>query len=361
MTAKLVSFLKSFFLILMITLPLLEVSSIAVQFFHNFINARSDATSDDVLTPELKAELRQAHKFLFYPSRWYTAQPNFRGKFVQTDTVGFRIDSSKLKGEKAIGFFGGSTMFSTWTNQAGTIPANVNIKGFESLNFGIGGYSTTAEIMAFIEATRLYPKISIVAFYDGVNEVARHLELVQDTSRRGDLYTKIGYYFRSGVDMAVSNEADSLTFSYSSSFLHIIRRLISAKKLQDYQQQDLVNVAREIVNIYYANIDDIKRLAESKGIVPIFFWQPSVFTTKKNLTDREMKFADDRSMIRKLYPLVTTMILSDPRRRGVNIYDLTEALDQLQGEVFYDWCHINERGNAVIGEVIENRIAAMGI
>ena len=72
--------------------------------------------------------------------------------------------------------FGGSTTFSVLTDQKGTISEQASSEKYQVLNFGVGGYSTSAEIMTFVEAIRRYPDIEIAIFYDGVNELGTSIE-----------------------------------------------------------------------------------------------------------------------------------------------------------------------------------------
>lgn len=338
--------LLTVFWLIIATVILLELASTAALrlkvFYHSGPNSYLPIKS------EVYDELRAVNELIFYPSRWYTSAPNYKGRYVQTDMYGFRINPESISKNCAIGFWGGSTMFSITTSQNHTIPGNIDLAGCDSLNFGQGGYSTNAELMAFIEGVRAYPNIKAAFFYDGVNEVARYLEWAQKPKVNNFLYQKIGSYYEGGIQNALKNSQPFYEFNYKSNFLYLIDRVFIANRIKTTNQFDVATMSKEVANIYYQNITDIQILAKSKGIIPIFSWQPSIFTSQKKLTPRELTIADDRTLVKQLYIETTRQILSDKRRKLFHFLDLTAALDELEGDIFSDWHHINEEGNKEI-------------
>ncbi len=121
--------------------------------------------------PVLAKEMSDLYYSLprYHPTRWYTPPSNYRGKYVTTDRYGLRIDRKVVKSDATkILFFGGSTMFSTTTRDQGAIPEIINrrlrLDKTICLNYGIGGYSTYAEIGAFCEALRREKNCKIAVF-----------------------------------------------------------------------------------------------------------------------------------------------------------------------------------------------------
>lgn len=344
------NFLKVLLLIFL-TIILLEAAALTVLYIkRNLINT---PTNYQTIDSDLYKNLSEANKWVFYPSRWYTAAPNYKSKYVQTDMLGFRINTETIKNQTAVGFFGGSTMFSITTNQDNTIPGHVNIKGYDSLNFGQGGYSSNAELWTLIEAIRTYPQIKYAFFYDGVNEVARHLEFVQNGKSENNLYKKTGYYYSEGIASALKNSKPLYEISYKSNFLYLLDKVIVTKNINKYDDKDIEIIAQEVVDIYYENITDIRNLAIGRGVAPIFSWQPSIFTTNKKLTSKEKAIIEgDNSLIGPLYKSVTKKIFMDSRKKDFRLINLTNSLDELNGDVFSDWCHINEIGNERVASKI---------
>lgn len=311
----------------------------------------------NVVSNGVSAELEKVQSNnVFFPTRWYTNMLNFKGKYVTTDASGFRIDDNKVRQTAAIGFFGGSTMFSVVTKQSETIPDQVNLNGFDSLNFGIGGYSSTAELPTFIEALNKHPSIKIAVFYDGVNEPGRYVELFQDDAPE-DLFESVGYYYKPSIDSSIMNFKNTSEFiSFKSYFLELWSR-IGAKLFSKSGQKrnlDLNKYSTKIANNYLTNLDYIDSIAKNKKIKVFFFWQPNIFTTKKHLTKLESSILDkDKSVMPLLTKMVRDKVMSDPRSKKFNVIDLTSSLDESNQEIFYDWCHLNGHGNQIIAEKIK--------
>ncbi len=309
-------------------------------------------------------EVRDATRYIVYPHRWYTAQPNFVGDHIVTDTVGFRINPHEATNKINVGFFGGSTMFSASTTQTATIPGALSSLNSASnrsyLNFGMGGYSSSTELVAFIEAARIY-KLSEVVFYDGVNEVARGLEKVQDFKlNRSQLYAKFGYPLKSAYNFSLESDEPLYSFRYDSSTLYIFKRLQEFRALNSTEAIDLNAIADSIVDLYYANVADISGLAKSKGIKAWFIWQPHIFNTSKKLTDAEKVYLNDKSLLGPLSIIVDKKVFSDPRGQKFGVIDLRSALDKVETTVFLDWCHLNIAGNRAIAKAIATAIPALG-
>jgi hypothetical protein len=262
-----------------------------------------------------------------HPYRWYTPEENFSGNYVTTDRWGFRIDRNAAVSEvDKIGFFGGSTMFSTTTRQAGSIPAILNGKYLNgekalALNFGVGGYSSSAELIAFIEVLRRV-HLRYAVFYDGINEVGRYAEWIQDEPK-GDFFDVMGYYLTSPYRQALRNE--SPTFSqYEIQSVKLVRRVYRSLALRglvksgnEVRNVNLVvnasNVdahAQKIVDLYARNVLDIAAIAARYGVVPVFFWQPDIYLTRKKLTEREQQLARQNPAVRLLAIKVRNLVRS---------------------------------------------------
>src|SRR5262249_10155744 len=171
-------------LYLLLLVGLVEAASWATLQFYNWAflpNYNNEVVREPDPDGEVYAVMSNS---ILFPTRWYMFQPNFRGRYVVTDDAGFRIDPTAVTEAKSIGFFGGSTMFSIVTRQEHTIPALVHLPGFNSLNFGVPGYSTAAELPTLLEALRKYSRLEVAVFYDGVNEIGRYVEMLQDGGPR---------------------------------------------------------------------------------------------------------------------------------------------------------------------------------
>lgn len=296
----------------------------------------------------------------YHPGRWYALPANYRGNYVRTDAYGFRIDRDpSLLGKDKIALFGGSTMFSTTTRQEGTIAAalakQVDASRVAVLNYGIGGYSTSAEIATLVEAIRVDPGIRVAVFYDGVNEVGRYLEQLQD--QRDDAYYPVmGYPFGRTLDVALENELGAWLpyrpkMLILADFVQVfLRKMAGQGKLAAKSSgPELEAEARKISGLYVANVQIMAAIARANGITPIFLWQPDMFLTGKKLTERELALRDSRSeMLKNLTLAVYRQVLTDPRLRQLHFFDVSDVLNALPGEHFFDYCHVSEESNAAI-------------
>ncbi len=309
------------------------------------------------LNHEMLAELKKVQKeSVLYPTRWYTNSPNFNGKYVTTDESGFRIKKSDLKNAASIGFFGGSTMFSVATDQAHTIPNQVSIHGTDSLNFGIGGYSTTAEIPTLIEASRKYPNLKMAIFYDGVNEIARGIEAAQD--KKTGLFKQVGYYYKPLIEYSIE-ELNPNGFYWRGFYIQrAVKKILNIAQPRTLEYEiDINSLSNDILELYFQNLQTIKSISSALNITPVFIFQPMLFTTNKKLTKEEVILLEsDRTIAPKIAKEVYSKLIVDPRFFELKIYDLTSVLNEATEKTFTDWCHVNSAGNIMIARRIEEII-----
>lgn len=309
---------------------------------HNAVVAEPD--------PDGEVEAVMSNSILF-PTRWYMCQPNFRGRYVVTDDAGFRIDPTAVTEAKSIGFFGGSIVFSTLTRQEHTIPAQVHLPGFNSLNFGVHGYSTAAELPTLLEALRKY-RLEFAVFYDGGSETQRYLEMLQDGAP--EAFAAVGYYNRVGIDYALASYFSSHQQGVivQTPSMRIAKRAWLILRAQAVSQsQSLEEIARSIAAQYFANIRDIQLIARANSVTPIFIWHPNIFTTGKRLTPAELAIRDrDKTLFPQLDRLVRSAVMSDPRARTYDVVDLSDVFDAAEGEIFYDPFHLGAAGNKIVAD-----------
>jgi hypothetical protein len=343
-------------LYLLLLVGLVEAASWAAIQFYNWVGLPSwgqPSLNAVVADPDPAGEVFAVwSNSVLFPTRWYTNQPNFRGRYVVTDDAGFRIDPTAVTEAKSIGFFGGSTMFSIVTRQEHTIPAQVHLPGFNSLNFGVSGYSTAAELPTLLEALRRYTKLEVAVFYDGVNELGNFVEMLQDGAP--EAFAAVGYYHRGSIDAALASylswrQAGVIVQTPAMRIAKRVWLMVRAQAVS--QSQSPEEIARSIAAQYFANIRDINLIARAYSVAPIFVLQPNIFTTGKRLTPAELAIRDrDRTIVAQLAPLVRSAIMSDPRARTYDVVDASDVFDAADGEIFYDWSHVGGAGNKIVAD-----------
>jgi hypothetical protein len=338
-------------LYLLLLVGFVEAASWAAIQLYNWVLLPHDNNAV-VAEPDPNGEVEAVmSNSVLFPTRWYMCQPNFRGRYVVTDDAGFRIDPTAVTEAKSIGFFGGSIMFSILTRQEHTIPALVHLPGFNSLNFGVHGYSTAAEMPTLLEALRKY-KLDVAVFYDGGSETARYLEMLQDDAP--EAFAVVGYYYRGGIDGALSSyfswhQAGVIVQTPSMRVAKRAWLMLRAQAVSPSQSRE--EIARSIAAQYFANITDIQLIAQAKSVTPIFVWHPNIYTTGKRLTPAELAIRDrDKTIYPRLDRLVRSAVMSDPRARTYKVVDLSDVFDAAEGEIFYDPFHVGAAGNKIVAD-----------
>ena len=304
-------------------------------------------------------------KVKFHPYRSFLLPENYIGQYVVTDAQGFRIDRRAINTESdKIGFFGGSTMFSL-TKQDGAIPQIINAKldrsKAQALNFGVGAYSSTNELITFIEVLRTEKNLKYAVFYDGVNEYIMYTYKLTDHFEYTH-FNVLGYFYPQSVLPAMNNLIRQTTFQYEPYVLRLIkqfRELVSPERVPySFYRVNLIlspgtvdQHAEIIASIYLQNVHDIVALAKSRGVVPVFFWQPDIFTTRKPLTARELAIRERHPSLRILSQAVSRKVSSSEYLRDVLFFNIADTFDSLdQRDQFLDFCHVTEEANRVVAE-----------
>ena len=322
-----------------------------------------DGVSHNLLERESKA--LYFDRVRFHPYRWYALPANYRGVYVTTDGYGFRIDPFRVSPRtNKIAFFGGSTMFSARSGNEWSIPALFNeaLDGrvAQALNFGVGGYSSAAELTTFIEALRAYDRITCAIFYDGYNEIVRYVERLQDHAAE-PYYDVLGYHYYSALGPAMESviDAHEIRIIYTSQTIRLIagvvQRLRGTRNINVIvSDADVPRHAEALAAIYIRNIRDIAAIAQQHNVTAVFFWHPDIgSTTKKRFTDRELKLKASDPVVRKLSAAVRAILPRKPELIAHHWFDLSKTLDGLDDRPhFLDPVHVSVDANRLIARRI---------
>ena len=349
-----ISICATWFLYLAIVYVFTELSAgFALKVYRDIQIGATDY--DTHMEPEVKQELALVQSNIeLNLYRWYSNLPNYKGDHVTTDSSGFRINPDTLTGDQFVGMFGGSTTFSVLTDQDGTIPNLLSgmLPEQQVLNFGVGGYSTGAEIMTFVEALRSYPQMKTAVFYDGVNEIGPAFERIGSENLIKS-YQLIGAPYIEGERAAISSKSPGISINDSN--LYYIFQRIRQIVNKNSDIKDTEQVLQKIVNRYFENLKVINGICSEYNIKCLFTWQPSVFTlAESSLSERERTLKKEAPF--SDYVRLTELVLKDERSPNYKIINLSEALDQKPStEQFYvDWCHLNEQGNTLVARALAN-------
>lgn len=343
-----------YFLVFAFTLVLAESSAfIALKVYKNL---RTDIINTGAYDDEIRKEISHTHKNAHLLSyRGYSPLPNYDGKYVITDRLGFRIDENKISKKPKIAVYGGSTVFSVTTNQENTIPDLIKVNGFQALNFGVGGYSTTAEMAAFFESLRHYKDIEIAIFYHGVNELGNYREINKEIFSE----KLMGGVYRGQFYQAISNYTKPSISILDSNIFYIINKLFAMKESGRYATEP-DKIITDIKNIYFENLKIIQAVGDEYGIKTFFILQPTIYSTDEKYLNKEEKVISSSGYAKKLYPLMVDEILKDRRSDDFKLYDFSLILNNKKDNVFIDWHHLNDHGNEIVAynmsELIKSNI-----
>jgi len=302
------------------------------------------------------------------PYRGYELPKKFRGSYISTDEYGFRCDISQqyYDQSKKIGFFGGSTTFGVTSDVKDSIPCLVakalKPKLAQTHDFGVGAYSTSNELMTFVEVSRLkHYNIKYAIFYDGINELARYMEKLQD-HQSNPFYEVIGYPYVTSLRPAAKNFINSKgepKIQYQLALVQVWKKLESkmnrGRNINYILSDDDIESHIEIIyQIYVNNILDIDAIAKSRGIQAIFLWQPTLLSIKdREFTDNEKIILKAEPIAKKLSDALNSRIRRSNDFRDIKFFDLSGKFDELNKEEhFYDYCHVDETANRLISASI---------
>jgi hypothetical protein len=339
-----------------------------------------DQIESDVFSAEMKELYIDGVEF--HPYRWYRLPAFHSGTYFKTDAFGFRNEPLlPNQSKKLIAFYGGSTMFSIRTSQEKSIPGIINSllvpeDSLFALNMGIGAYSSSNELNAFIETSRNYP-IHTAVFFDGVNEVTRYLEKFMYRPQ-DSLYHSIGFPYFSTLEIAFGNTLKNQATEYQItkkwtwkpatywvliSIIGKIKNLLPANPVaaaspSEWSESDYATAGKIAANLYLNNIRDISAIAKSRGIRAIFILQPTLFSSTRRGDEIETSYTRDQHPFVEAIHRYTYAEIQKADKYGIEFYDLSDGFDDLPpGKYFYDWHHCNAKGNEHLARKIIEKIS----
>ena len=303
----------------------------------------------------------------------------FQGKTITVDNNSYRVHKNTLDGEhsdKAVYFFGGSTMWGHGVTDEQTIPALFNsVSGMPSYNRGEAGFTSRQSLARFINLLAQGAKIDVAIFYEGVNDIGYHClaELnVNEHGRTAQFRKILENHKRSQSTQLQTHE--EFTNYLDQLFLAGTRKLAtkistklfnksaiaqqpkekSKRKLSidssyicDNSKKRAKQVAETLVN----NWEIAKSIAEANGITFIAIWQPVAFIGEPKLDHLQSLWSPNwedelRLQHESIYPLLKEVI----RERGHRwILDYTDMFSRNE-YIYWDYCHVSKNGNLIIAK-----------
>lgn len=280
---------------------------------------------------------------------WASESVNVEGPYGQRRTI-----NTAASATPKVYFFGGSTTWGDGSTDAGTIPSQFAAKtGIYSENFGEPGYTAHQSLLLLIQVLQAGHRPDVVVFYDGVNEVwvKCRSELTPESHEREQQFRTV--LRRSSVTDAFPHYLAPL-FTVAA---NVRRELDRTSRGEHYDCHRNPQKAQAIVDNMIKDWELAKKLVEWHGGKFIGILQPVVHFSRT-----PFEHLPSRALIERLrpgYESIYPMLRERVARLGEGFYDLVSIVDGNE-PVYTDFCHLTEKGNAVVAGRIAEILGPLG-
>jgi lysophospholipase L1-like esterase len=221
------------------------------------------------------------------------------------------------------------------------------------------GYVNSQEVVALIRELQTGYLPDLVIFYDGVNDTTsalleREAGVTTNESNRRKEFNLL----QSPSRLAGTLLGNFIKESGSYRFAQSIRNRLSRGEGESDRELDAATrdrLAREVVGRFRANMAIVKALGQDLGFVPLFYWQPVIFT-KTSLVPFEREEAARYAWTEPMFRDVLREVRASPS--GPGFHDLSDIFADSRELVFIDYCHTTESANARIAMAIADDLTA---
>lgn len=286
-----------------------------------------------------------------------------KGKYTNINNQGNRITVQyNLNTQKVIRFFGGSTMWGSGVEDAQTIPSwFVKCKDdFSVINHGESGFNSRQNLASFINVLIKEESVNTVIFYDGVNDIEHlckkeinipgHGREVQMRNELETVNSTQSYISgRDGIIGLSKRMLFKLFFKNTAEFIYKLKGKFSKRELATpYCCDTNEEKAKAVVNHLLNNWKIARQLSEANGIEFIAILQPNIYSKNmKQARNKENKSDHLENNFLEIY-----RILKEEIKAYGWIYDFMDIFDNINEPLYFDFCHVNEKGNKIIGNKI---------
>ena len=304
-------------------------------------------------------ELVNSYNTSWRPFVYWRRLP-FKGKYININAQGLRYTTpgAPVKSEGSpnlkIFMFGGSTMWGEGVRDQYTLASLVSrnlashqIKA-KVTNFGEVAYVNTQELIELIFQLERGNVPNVVIFYDGYNDVYAaeqdHVAGFSQFEWKRKLEYNISSRYNCLKKVFLLNTLDRFALG------KLIKSLSTKLSYQTPFSQVSKTLEKDIIEVYLNNIKIITALGKAYGFVPVFFWQPVIYT-KNTLTASEKPYASEPLGV--LYRQSHAFLKANADQFApYNFYDISGLFADAKDEVYMDFCHVNEDANRLIARRI---------
>ena len=312
---------------------------------------------------EFVNEQGEAFRPLIATGGRYIRLKDFSGTYFNVDGGLRRTAGQPAHPARRVLVFGGSTIQSAEVPDAYTIPSYLQRSLNEAcdtpaavFNYGVSGM-TAGQQLARLKDVEV-ERGDVVVFYDGVNDISlmlyvgtrsQLLESWSDTeSEEATLLQRL--------PPPIAEVGNSLRYGTALSYLVLDRKKYTVPTVLT-DESTLRRNLNAMEDNYRSVLVDAHRYVESRGGRFVHVLQPHLFATP--LTGERRGIARMHAPVgmekafRLGYPRLKAAIDS-ARAEGVAAIDVSTILapDKVPGDVFFDFCHVNEVGNEAVARAI---------
>lgn len=302
----------------------------------------------------------------YVPYVEYREKP-YRSPTINVDQHGRRVVPGNCERPEAftIWAFGGSTMFGFGAPDAFTIPAHLAQildragRCARVVNFGSSTWQSTQSLIELVKHLRTQAPPDVVIFYDGINEVASILDGAGPGGIWSNPYRRLAQALEEPGLLEGAARGSVLLRIISNRVIQVDRRV--GDRHRERIRADLPRLAKQMTEVYGANLRMVEALAKQYGFEPYFFLQPFPVLSGKALTPEERasfeivsaEWIDGLPLMRSLYGALASepSLLSHPR-----YFDLSKIFDGMTEELFLEETHLLPEGNRIVAERIAQHL-----
>jgi lysophospholipase L1-like esterase len=317
---------------------------------------KSDSYKDATWIDDYFKEIVSSYNSSWRPYVYWRRTP-YQGKYININDQGIRdtspgeVSDGEATVKLKLFMFGGSTLWGEGVRDQYTIPSLVGkdlavhkIKA-EITNFGEVAYVNTQELIELILQLERGNIPDIVIFYDGYNDVYAALQNGVAGFPQFEWRRKAEYNISTSryVNLRRVFLLNSLNRLYLGKFIKSLADKLNVKKPFTEKSKTL---EKDIIEVYLNNIKIIDALGKAYGFVPLFYWQPVIYT-KNNLTNFEKDFATEPlgALHHKSHAVMKANYAEFAR---YHFADISGLFAEATNPVYLDYCHVNEDANKII-------------
>jgi len=312
---------------------------------------------------EIEALLSEtwSRKFIYEPYTQFAESPR-RGDYVNVHDAGFRLGVDQgpwppQAGPINVFVFGGSTTFGYGVADDETIPsylqrelATLQERPVHVYNFGRGHYFSTQERILFTQLIAAGHAPDLAVFIDGLNDFYYAAKIEPHYTRR----------LRRVTQDPKSRALELLSELPLARALRAIRVLPRGEPTPQAVAFDDDGVIEGAVGRYLASKRIVEALAESRGIVPVFVWQP-VPTFGYDLTEHPFDLSPSSPHNYSKYGYAAMGSRRDGGRLGANFVWCADLQRDQEPPFYVDVVHYSAQFSERIATCIATGMVERGI